>query len=124
MNKLFITKIILEKVRNLEHIEIPLSNDGPKHLIITGKNGSGKTTILDGLSKYLNTIATSNDPMEAEKNLLMDRNSLAAAKDRNALRSEISEIENSKQGFEVEMNYPLEEFRPKFEAGKFVIAYY
>lgn len=95
MKNIFITKLTLEKVRNLGHIEIPLANDKVKHLILTGKNGSGKTTILDGLSKFLNSLTVSDDPMEAEK-----------------------------QGFEIEFNCSLEELRPAFESGELIVAYY
>lgn len=42
----FITNIKINKVRHLENMEIPLSNESRKHLIITGKNGSGKTNIF------------------------------------------------------------------------------
>lgn len=52
MGNIFITKLILENVRNLDHMEIPLSENEKKHLIFTGKNGSVKTTILDSLSEY------------------------------------------------------------------------
>ena len=46
MENVYITKVILEEVRNLTYAEIPLSTKEKKNLIITGKNGSGKTTIL------------------------------------------------------------------------------
>lgn len=66
MENIFITKLILEKVRNLDHIEIPLSKDKKKHLIFTGRNGSGKTTIRNGLSEYI------NDDMTAMKKVFSD----------------------------------------------------
>ena len=57
MKEIYIKKLILEKVRNLEYKEIPRSGEKRKHLIITGKNGSGKTTILDALAVTLDLLA-------------------------------------------------------------------
>lgn len=97
MKDIFITKLILEKVRNLDYIEIPLSDEKRKHLIFTGKNGSGKTTILDGLSCYLNHLATTNGLVTNEE---------------------------MKNGFTVELNCPNKEVHPSFKAGDFIVAYY
>lgn len=49
----FITKIKIEKVRHLENIEICLSENERRHLLITGKNGSGKTSFLETVLKCL-----------------------------------------------------------------------
>ena len=40
----FITEIHIDKLRHLENIEIKLSNETRQHLLLTGKNGSGKTS--------------------------------------------------------------------------------
>ena len=50
MQDIFITKIHIEKVRHLQNVDIELSNTERKHLILTGKNGSGKTSLLDAMS--------------------------------------------------------------------------
>ena len=50
MEKLFITSVTIESVRHLKDITIPLSEDGPRHLILTGRNGSGKTSVLEALA--------------------------------------------------------------------------
>jgi len=50
MENLFITNIHINKVRHLENIDIALSETEKKHLIFTGKNGSGKTSLLQALS--------------------------------------------------------------------------
>ncbi len=42
MEQLFITNLGIKKVRHLKDISIPLSKEQIKHLILTGKNGSGK----------------------------------------------------------------------------------
>ena len=49
MNQAYITNIEINHVRHLKNIEIPLSEGKMKHLIITGKNGCGKTSLLDAL---------------------------------------------------------------------------
>lgn len=46
MNQAYITNIIIDHVRHLKDIEIPLSENRMKHLIITGKNGSGKDRVF------------------------------------------------------------------------------
>lgn len=53
MNQHFITKLHISHVRHLKDIDIPISEDKCKHLILTGKNGSGKTSVLKGLAAYL-----------------------------------------------------------------------
>jgi predicted ATP-binding protein involved in virulence len=49
----FITSIHVKKVRNLENFDIPLSEEKRQHLIITGKNGSGKTSLLLEMDKFV-----------------------------------------------------------------------
>lgn len=53
MDELYITRLQIEKVRHLKNITIPIGKDEKKHLIITGKNGSGKTSLLDALAAFL-----------------------------------------------------------------------
>lgn len=49
MQDVFITKIHIDKVRHLHNIDIELSDTERRHLILTGKNGSGKTSLLEAL---------------------------------------------------------------------------
>ncbi len=61
MEQIFISKIKINKVRHLSEIEIPLSETGKKHLILTGKNGSGKTSLLDAMSDFLYSITSKKE---------------------------------------------------------------
>lgn len=58
MEQLYITNISLKKVRHLKDISIPLSENQIKHLILTGKNGSGKTSVVEAMARYLDKIFT------------------------------------------------------------------
>lgn len=68
----FITKIQIEKLRHLENIEIVLSADERKHLLLTGKNGSGKTSCLETLVDCFKAII-SNLKTPPEKQLKNDK---------------------------------------------------
>lgn len=61
MERIFLSDLKIVNVRHLRNITIPLSDEIPKHLILTGRNGSGKTSVLEALSNYLNYIMTVND---------------------------------------------------------------
>ncbi len=52
----YITEIQVNTSRNVSNLNIPLSPEKREHLIITGKNGSGKTSLLLELNKYLAKI--------------------------------------------------------------------
>lgn len=52
----FISEIHINKIRHLHDIEIPLSTSERKHLIFTGKNGSGKTSVLNELAEKLDSV--------------------------------------------------------------------
>lgn len=94
MNHIFITNITIEKIRHLSGIEIPVAEDGLKHLIITGKNGSGKTSLLDALAKYLNSIMISD------------------------------ELETVEDGLDIRLSQPLDHMRECFAHGEMIVAYY
>ncbi|KAA6321283.1 hypothetical protein EZS27_029048 [termite gut metagenome] len=53
MSKAFISNIQIGESRNIKDFTIPLSGEEQKHLIITGKNGSGKTSLLTDINKTL-----------------------------------------------------------------------
>lgn len=52
----FITGIQICELRHLSDITILLDQENRQHLMITGKNGSGKTSLLIALKKYLTAI--------------------------------------------------------------------
>lgn len=57
LQDVYITQLCIRNVRHLKDIMIPVSSPekpDKKHLIITGKNGSGKTSLLEALAQYLN----------------------------------------------------------------------
>ena len=49
----FITEVRIDNVRHLKNINIALDNQRRQHLILTGKNGSGKTSVLNEIAKNL-----------------------------------------------------------------------
>ena len=60
MNNHFITQIEIEKIKHLNNIKIKLDENKPKHLLLTGKNGSGKTTTLKAIKSNLRSIQMGN----------------------------------------------------------------
>lgn len=64
----YITEINIKSSRNVSNLDIPLSSDKRQHLILTGKNGSGKTSLLLELNKYL-TQVDSGQVKDYQKNL-------------------------------------------------------
>lgn len=54
MEQIFITSFTIEKVRHLKDISVPLSEKQFRHLILTGKNGSGKTSLVEAFARSKN----------------------------------------------------------------------
>ena len=52
----FITEVQINEVRHLKNITIKLNSEKRQHLILTGKNGSGKTSVLQAMKSYLQAI--------------------------------------------------------------------
>lgn len=135
MKNIYVSNIKIENIRHLKNIDISLPKDEVKHLILTGKNGSGKTSVLDALSRYLNTAATSDRLTEAQKYLQKHKNALEKLQqqkvenakiieEENAVKRLTNELEQIKSGVSVEFNEPADVLRYHFEKGQFVLAYY
>lgn len=52
----FITQINIKELLHLSNIQINLNEEKRQHLLITGKNGSGKTSLLLAIQKYIKAI--------------------------------------------------------------------
>lgn len=52
----YIRKIHINNLFHLRNIDIPIANEKAPHLIITGKNGSGKTVLLNAIADFLDNI--------------------------------------------------------------------
>lgn len=60
MSETYITKIQVQESRNIRDLTIVLSDKERKHLIITGKNGSGKTSLLNDFFMFLKQVDNKN----------------------------------------------------------------
>jgi len=112
MEGIYIRNLTIDKVRHLKNIKIPLTGaDGePTHLLLTGRNGSGKTSVLDALAAYVNFIATQGHLVEYTDACIQTS---CAINDREAPAA-----------LHVEYTQPTKSIHDAFLEGNFVIAYY
>lgn len=125
----YIHKIHINKIRHLQNIDIPIENDTYPHLILTGKNGSGKTSVLEAVANHLQNIA--NDPY---KNFLSLEQNIKYYQDK--LNSGDYGVEDERwlaynKGQyvfyfgEVKIDfYNIDDFISKYQKGNFIIAFY
>lgn len=126
----FINKIKVNKIFHLENFEIPIADENNPHLIITGKNGSGKTILINAIADFLEMVRT-NDSL----GYLTYRNNLENARNRltNTLKDSYSNEKNSEawqrateKAFgrvDVEFN-DVYEIARNYKNGEFLFAYY
>lgn len=139
MTDTFITKIQVNEARNVRDLTIPLSDTERRHLIITGRNGSGKTGLLKELARFFRQIEIGNYQYR-----LVCLNELKSQRDRLAtletrprteetgkqiaeLKAHIEQWENIIQGFggaEISFSKSPSEIVVGTNAGRFLIAHY
>lgn len=57
----FIKNIKINKLLHLQDFNIPIANENTPHLILTGKNGTGKTILLRAIADFLEVVRTDKD---------------------------------------------------------------
>ena len=134
MERHYITKISIYKLKHLETIDIDLSIDEPKHLLLTGKNGVGKTTTLNAIRDWLRSIQSGslsavrrwqNELKRFSDQLKVEFNEEKRIHIQNELERMYSNI-NSISCKELDLTFSGEENNlPSFyKQGKFILAYY
>ena len=139
MSNHFITQIYIEKIRHLKNIKIDLSNDEAKHLILTGKNGVGKTTLIEAIKEYLRIIqydGAINSDRNRKKQIKNLKENLQYSNSNDINIQLQNEIENNIEyinqfgfyGLDIEFNCDKEGknslLYSLYNQGKFILAYY
>ena len=132
MDHTFMTEGHIVDVRHLHNIKIPLSRTDRKHLILTGKNGSGKTSVLKSLTVFLRDLLESDDFQLDDSKIriaeLKDKLRTQDNPERRRIHLQIKNLEaNARRrwndGCVVTVNSPLY-MRERFKKGQFILAYY
>lgn len=129
----YITGIEIENLRHLSNIKIDLNSDERQHLLLTGKNGSGKTTVLLAICKYLRAINEGRltkvktnfkrwyiEAYESYQNAKTEQEKFECKKEYEQWKSNYSKYCD---GLELEFNQ-YEDLDAVYQDGKFVIAYF
>lgn len=129
----FIKNIHVNKLLHLENFDIPIDNKDCQNLIITGKNGSGKTILLNAIANYLNMIKsdTNSHYSTLEKNLSFWKKQLEStsisAQEKLKTKSQIENITKQLDAFKGKVNLSfmaVEDIIDKYSHNRFVIAFY
>lgn len=129
----YITEIKIEELRHLSNLTIELKKDKRTNLLLTGKNGSGKTTVLQAVKKYLNAIADNqfsalNSSMLSNLMHSKERMQEAGSEDERYQAQKnygiwLNEIKRYKDGIDVTFN-DEDGLDGLYQNGKFILAYY
>ena len=134
MENIFVKEIQVNEVRNIKDFRIPLANDKKRNLIITGKNGCGKTSLLRELKIFLTSaidgrLAQYDSVVESLINSETTKKKLqpnATAQQIQQLDSKIKDHKNwltQLGGTKIEFNQPLL-VHDYFQKGDFIIAFF
>lgn len=128
----FIKDIKINRLFHLKDFNIPISDNRCPHLIITGKNGSGKTVLLNAVSDYLEKIKgdTSMSFLDYKKQFDYWQNKEISANDPQQKMSAGTYAEEYKRRLDnlfgkVELEFEnVAEIIEKYQKGDFLIAFY
>lgn len=131
MNNVFITEIQIDNVRHLKNMNIPLSKEKMKHLIITGKNGSGKTSLLEAMSRFI--VAASENGSFAMT--ISELNRMRKYLDYTGSNGDIEELKYMAQSYErdyrrlscgvtLHFNTSFDNIYNEFAKNSFIIAFF
>ena len=101
MEQVFIQNIKINKVRHLEQIDLLVGECERKHIILTGKNGSGKTSVLNAVATFIHSVTVGKNPDQI-----------------------MEDIKGAAAGVWLDFNTSFVAVRKQFEEGRFVVAYY
>ena len=131
----FLIRIEIKHVRHLRDISIPLATEQRKHLILTGKNGSGKTSVLEALKENLEYLVSSDFRFRSEiEQIIKSSDDQIRQKETNDAKKRQNEstkrsllfwknkLLNWTDGVVAQCDYMT--LREKYNEGNFIIAYY
>lgn len=128
----FIKNIHINELFHLKDLDIPIANEKYPHLIVTGKNGSGKTVLLNAISNYFNNIKEdtslsflrANSYVELWENELRNRSTEADKAHAKMMLDQSKErVERLYGKVEVQF-WNVGNVIEKYNNGNFVIAFY
>lgn len=131
----YITSIHINQIFHLKDLDIPMSSEKKQHLLLTGKNGSGKTSLMNAIMEFIESIYADKDLqfLSIQKNLDSCKETLERSKKAND-KAKIAQfdglvkywkqqIESLYGKVDVSMK-DLTCLRKDVDEGRFIIAYY
>lgn len=134
MEQTYLTALNIIRVRHLQSITIPLDANKRKHLILTGKNGSGKTSVLEALVDHFRYVVGDfrtkeriQQLIDSEKRQLTGGITEADKQQNISIRRRIEmwekELLHWTNGATTECT-SFSVLREKYASGNFILAYY
>ncbi len=141
MEDIFIKSIHINKVRHLENVNIPISETERKHLILTGKNGSGKTSILLELRNWLGGVenqqllqfnSNKKNIKTLEDGIITLQNQIEAGTNKFEIEQQIINYNNSinfhknqlLQFLNIDVDFSNADIFPLYNQGNFILSYF
>lgn len=128
----FINRIHINKLFHLNNLDITIEDENNPHLIITGKNGSGKTILLNAIADFLDNVKDDNNLSylalyERLASFRKAAETTTVAADKLAFRNAALDVSNRIDKIfgkvSVDFDNP-EEVARKYHIGDFIFAYY
>ena len=125
----YIKNIHINKVRHLKDINIPLEKEDYPHLMITGKNGSGKTSLLNAIANHIERVANDkHKDFEAyERHIEYFEKQLKDNPQNTFFIEQLKYYKNQYELFFGEVTITFEDVDSlirKYQDGNFIIAFY
>ena len=125
----YIKNIHINKVRHLRDINIPLEKEDYPHLMITGKNGSGKTSLLNAIANHIERIANNiyKKFENYERHIKYFENKLKDNPYNTFFIEQLKYYKNQYEFFFSEVTVAFEDDHSlirKYQDGNFIIAFY
>ena len=123
----FITEIKIKEVRHLSNIDIKLNQENRQHLILTGKNGSGKTSLLLALQEHFRRNDIDNGTIARMTKYWLKLKEIAEKNNVKAPEWEtlnkLTEAYRRNSDIIISVNQ-WQELRKLYEQGEFIVAYF